>query len=70
MTTRRFALDKNNHKIFIGSPVKYQNKTFLIEEIEYLSWNSKQYLTLTDKRNKNKKIKFILSDEVKAVNIR
>ena len=69
MITRRFALDRNKHKIYIGSPVKYGNKTFLVEEIEYLSWSAKQYLTLIDRRNKNKKIKFISADDVKAINI-
>ena len=69
MTTRRFALDKNKNKIFIDSPVKYNNKIFLVEEIEYLSWNTKQYLTLIDKKNKNKKIKFVLSDNVRALDI-
>ena len=69
MKTRRFALDKNKNKIFIDSPVKYNNKIFLVEEIEYLSWNTKQYLTLIDKKNKNKKIKFVLSDNVRALDI-
>ena len=67
MTTRIFALDKNEHKLYIGSSVKYQDKTFLVEEIENLSWNTKQYLTLVDKRNKNKKIKFVLSEEVRVL---
>ena len=67
MTTRIFALDKNKHKLYVGSSVKYQNKTFLVEEIENLSWNTKQYLTLVDKRNKNKKIKFVFSEEVKVL---
>ena len=67
MTTRRFALDKNNHKLYIGSLVKYNNKFFLVENIDYLSWNTNQYLTLVDRKNKNKKIKFITPDETVVI---
>ena len=67
MQTRRFALDRHQNKIFIGSSVKYDNRVFLVEEIEYLSWCPDQYLTLTDERNKNKKMRFISPDNVKVV---
>lgn len=64
MTTRRFAYDLNGDKITVGSQVKYKNKIYLLEDIEYLSWNINQYLTLTEQKNKNKKIKFVSSNEV------
>ncbi len=69
MTTRRYALDMNKNKIFIGSFVKYNNKVFLVEEIEYLSWNTNQYLTLSDKKNKNKKMEFISPNQVRTISI-
>ena len=69
MKTRRFALDRHQNKIFIGSLVRYDNKIFLVEEIEYLSWSINQYLMLTDKKNKNKKIRFISPDNVKVMNV-
>ena len=56
MSTRRYALDQKGKKIYIGSSIKYRNLSFLVEDINYLSWNTEQYLTLADKRNKNKKI--------------
>ena len=59
----------NKNKVFIGSFVKYNNKIFLIEEIESLSWNSNQYLTLADKKNKNKKMKFISPNNVRSINV-
>ena len=62
--TRRYALDKNNHKAYIGSAVKYNNEIYIVEEIDYLSWTTKQYLTLLDKKNKNKKVKFVSSSDV------
>ena len=67
--TRRFALDKKGRKIYIGSFVVFNNKLFLVEDMEFLSWNRNQYLTLIDKRNKNKKIKFISANDVKGVSI-
>ncbi len=69
MTTRRYALDMHKNKVFVGSTVKYNNRLFLIEDIEYLSWNTNQYLTLADKKNKNKKMKFISPNNVKAINV-
>ena len=68
MTTRRFAYDLNGDKITVGSRVKYKNKIYLLEDIEYLSWNINQYLTLTEQKNKNKKIKFVSSNEVGKFN--
>ena len=67
MTTRRYALDEKNRKIFIGSRVKYNNRIFLVEDIRYLDWTIKQFLTLSDDKNKNKKLEFILPSEVKAL---
>ena len=67
MKTRRFALDRHQNKIFIGSSVNYDDKIFLVEDIEYLSWTTNQYLTLADERNKNKKVKFISPDNVKVI---
>tara|TARA_R110000824_G_scaffold8737_4_gene39648 strand:- start:64602 stop:64814 length:213 start_codon:yes stop_codon:yes gene_type:complete len=66
MLTRRFAVDQKGNKIYVGSVVKYNNQSFLVEEIEDLSWNKDQYLTLADRKNKNKKIKFIDSKNVKV----
>ena len=54
MTTRRYALDGRNHKVYIGSTVNYNNRRFLVEDIQYLSWNTEQYLTLIDQKNKKK----------------
>ena len=62
--TRRFALDNKGKKVYIGSAVVFRNKLFLVEDMQYLSWNTNQYLTLVDKRNKNKKIEFVPSKEV------
>jgi len=67
MVTRRYALDEKNHKIFIGSRVKYNNRTFFVEDIQYLDWTIKQFLTLLDSRNKNKKLEFIAPNKVKAM---
>jgi len=64
MSTRRYAVDKNDKKIYIGSIVKYKNLNYLIEEIQYLSWNRNQYLTLLNQKNKNKKIDFVLPSDV------
>jgi len=47
--------------------VNYDDKIFLVEDIEYLSWTTNQYLTLADERNKNKKVKFISPDNVKVI---
>jgi len=64
MLTRRFAHDANGKKIYIGSIVLYNNKPFLIEDMEYLSWHTEQYITLVDKKNKNKKMRFISPKKV------
>ena len=69
MITRRYAIDQNNHKLFIGSTVRYKKSLFLVEEIDYLTWNTNQYLTLVSIKNKNKKLKYISSHNVKVVNI-
>ena len=70
MTTRRYALDGRNRKVYIGSTVNYNNRSFLVEDIQYLSWNTEQYLTLVDRKNKNKKLEFISPIDVRIVNIR
>ena len=60
-----FALDSKGNKLFIGNPVLYKNKLFLIESMQDpLYWNREQYITLIDARNKNKKIEFVLPKEV------
>ena len=67
MKTGRYALDEINRKIFIGSKVKYKNRIFLVEDIQYLDWTIKQFLTLVDNKNKNKKLEFISPKDVKAL---
>ena len=67
MTTKRYALDEKSRKIFIGSRVKYNNRIFLVEDIQYLDWTIKQFLTLSDHKNKNKKLEFISPKHVKAI---
>ena len=64
MSTRKFAIDKKGKKIYIGSAVKYKNLIFLVENMQHLSWNREQYITLVDRKNKNKKIEFVLPAEV------
>ena len=67
MKIGRYALDETNRKIFIGSKVKYKNRIFLVEDIQYLDWTIKQFLTLVDNKNKNKKLEFISPKDVKAI---
>ena len=62
--TGRFTLDAGGRKVYIGSKVYYQNRLWLLEDIQYLAWNSNQYLVLQDLRNKNKKISFISPNSV------
>lgn len=69
MTTRRYAIDQNNRKLFIGSAVKYKKNIFLVEDIDYLSWSTNQYLTLVSIKNKNKKLEFISPRDVRVVKI-
>ena len=64
MSTRRFALDRRGKRFYIGSVVEYNNKTFLDEDMQFLAWSREQYITLCDKRNKNKKIEFVASRDV------
>jgi len=66
MKTRKFAIDNKGKKIYIGSTVRYKNLTFLVEDMQHLSWNREQYITLVDRKNKNKKIEFVLPSEVTA----
>ena len=65
--TGRYAYDVKGKKIYIGNLVKYQNKEYIVESIDYLKWSTKQYLTLSDQRNKNKKIEFVSPIEVKTI---
>jgi len=64
MATRRFAMDAHGNRILVGHRVKYKNRIYILEDIEYLSWNINQYLTLSEIKNKNKKIQFVSSHEV------
>lgn len=67
MKTKRYAIDRNQRKLFIGSSVKYKNDIFLVKEIDYLSWTTNQYLTLVSVKNKNKKLEFIQPRDVNLV---
>jgi len=62
--TRRFTLDHRGKKVYIGSTVIFKKKLFLVEDMQYLSWNKIQYLTLVDEKNKNKKIEFVSPEEI------
>ena len=64
MATRKFALDKVGRKIYVGNLVQYNNKIFFVEDMNFLSWNREQYLTLRDKTNKNKKLEYISPNNV------
>jgi len=66
MSTKRFAFDKDGNKVLIGSKVFFENKIYIIEDIEYLSWNVNQYLTLSELKNKNKKVQFVSSHEISS----
>jgi len=66
-TTRRFTIDKKGKKAYIGSRVLFRNRMWLIEDIDYLSWNTNQYLTLIDPSNKTSKIKFISPKDVSII---
>ena len=64
MTTRRFAIDKKGKRLYIGSAVKYKNLICIVEDMKYLTWDKKQYITLVSKRNNNKKIDFVDPSDV------
>ena len=64
MISNRFTIDAHGKKVYVGSNVYYRNKKWLLEDIEYVSWNSNQYLTLQDLSNKNKKLTFISPNSV------
>ena len=66
MTTRTFAVDKKGKKIYIGTIVEYKKEPFFIENMNMLSWNREQYLTLRSKKNKNKTLEFITPKDVFA----
>jgi len=60
-----FALDRKGNKIYTGTCVLYKNRSFIIESMhDPLYWNREQYITLVDKKNKNKKIEFVLPQDV------
>ena len=67
MISNRFTIDAHGKKAYVGSNVYYRNKKWLLEDIEYVSWNSNQYLTLQDLSNKNKKLTFISPNSVISV---
>jgi len=67
MQTRKFAIDSEDKRIYIGSSVNYKNSIYLVEDMKFLSWSRSQYLTLCERKNKNKKIDFILSSDVVTV---
>ena len=64
--TRRFTIDSCGKRAYIGSKVWYENKIWILEDIQRLVWNKNQYLTLQDIKNKNKKIEFIKSENIKV----
>ena len=67
MLTKKFAIDANGEKAHEGSEVLYKNKVWLLETIDYLSWNRNQYLTLLDPNNKIKKMRYIDPREVTII---
>jgi hypothetical protein len=67
MATNRFTIDAFGKRAYVGSKVSYNDKVWLLEDIQYLSWSASQYLTLQDVRNKNKKLQFISPLSVKVV---
>ena len=66
MTTKRFTLDSKGQRAYVGSKVYYKNKIWLLEDIQYVTWNSNQYLTLQAIDNKNKRLKFIAPNNIIA----
>ena len=54
-------------ELTLAPPVYYQNRVWLLEDIQYLQWNSEQYLTLQDPKNKNKKVEFVKANLISAV---
>ena len=67
MITNRFVIDSNGKRAYLGSRVLYKNKIWLLEDIEYLHWDTQQYLMLQDPKNKNKKAKFIKAGEISVI---
>ena len=67
MQTRKFAIDSKGQRIYIGSSVRYRNSVYLIEDMKYLSWDTSQYLTLQEKKNKNKRVDFVHCHEVRKI---
>ena len=67
MLTKKFAIDANGEKAYEGTEVLYKNKVWLLEAIDYLSWNRNQYLTLLDPNNKIKKMRYIDPREVTII---
>jgi len=65
--TKRYAYDARGKKIYIGNLVKYRNKDYIVKSIDYLNWTTRQYLTLIDQKNKNKKIEFVSPIDVTAI---
>ena len=67
MSTNRFTLDADGNRAYIGERVYYQNKIWVLKDINYLKWNKEQYLTLQDLYNQNKNISYIKSNQILAV---
>jgi len=65
--TSRFTFDRHGKKAYLGTKVLYNDRVWLLEDINYLSWNSNQYLTLQDIKNQNKKIDFISPSDIKVL---
>jgi len=59
-----FAIDRNGTKTYIGNLVQYNNKYFYVENMEFISWNREQYLTLKSINNKNKILQYISPRDV------
>tara|TARA_Y100001973_G_C5175854_1_gene321862 strand:+ start:299 stop:427 length:129 start_codon:yes stop_codon:yes gene_type:complete len=41
----------------------------MVDDIQYLTWNTDQYLTLISEKNKNKKLEFISPIDVRVINV-
>jgi len=60
----RYTIDAGGRKVYVGGKVYYNNKLWLLEDIQYLGWTTNQYLILQDINNKNKKLSFISPNTV------
>ena len=67
ISTGRYTIDAHGRKVYVGAKVYYRDKKWLLEDIQYVSWNANQYLTLQDVFNKNKRVTFISPQSVISV---